>query len=144
MTTAFSALAAGIVTLLEAAPAVSPRITRAATQPLPEQAANMVVVRLIGSTGDAYAQAGAPVNWDTTIAVECYARATADAPDTAVDALLQAVAARILADETLGGAAAGLANERRIEWDFESHGQNVACATFTFTARHTTGGNAIT
>ena len=64
----------------------------------------MVVRPLSSQVAEASLAPGYPVSWTSAIAVECYARSgTATAPDVAVDALLEAVYARLMADPTLGG-----------------------------------------
>jgi hypothetical protein len=72
--------------------------------------------------------------------VECYQRSTvATAPDQAVDALLEAVYARLMADPTLGGVVLSL-QPQSINWDFDADGEQTTCATLTFNARHRSPG----
>ena len=77
--------------------------------------------------------------WDVRFGVECYARA-ASSPDVAVDALLTAVHARLLADPTLGGAVRDIQPEK-LEFDFDADGDQTVAAVFVFTARMTCGTN---
>lgn len=95
-----------------------------------------VVVRPQGAQFEQLAILGAPFNLDTQIVVECYARANAGTSgDAAVDALMQAVYARLMADTTLGGLVGELRPDR-LDFDLDVDGENTACATFTFTALH--------
>lgn len=144
MTTAFSGIAAALVTLMGNAPAVANKIERARVLPMAAQDDSLVVVRLGGSEGDGYAMQGAPVNWDTTLTLECHARSTTLTPDAAVDALLQAVYARLKTDETLGGLIQGWKPQSSIEWDFESKGERVGYAAITLTAMHRTSAGVLT
>jgi hypothetical protein len=95
-----------------------------------------VVVRPVGSQIERFAINGAPMNLQTTIAVECYARAgTATAPDAAVDALLAAVYARLQQDTTLGGLVMDLFISR-VSYDFDVDEQGSACATVSLEVAH--------
>lgn len=144
MTTAFSAITAALATLMGDAPAVANKIARARTLPMAAENDTMVVVRIGGTEGDGYAMEGAPVNWDTTFTLECYARSATLTPDVAVDALLQDVFARLKTDETLGGLVQGWKPQSSIEWDFDTKGDRVGYAAITLTAMHRTSAGVIT
>ena len=139
-----NSLVTAVVDALKAAPAVSPRVERVRLRALPASAGTAVVVRPIASDVlDAELPTGHPYAWTTQLAVECYARAPqGTAPDAAVDALLESVYARLMADATLGGAATVL-QPQAITYDYDVDGENVVCATLQINARQTTAGASL-
>lgn len=143
MTTAVAAVVSAMVSTLQAAPAVSPQVHRARLRPMAADWASAVVVRPLSVAFEPFAIQHAPFNLDTQIAVECYARASAGTTgDAAVDALMQAVYARLMSDTTLGGLV-GYLRPDRLDFDLDADGDNTACATFTFTVLHSAGNNAL-
>ena len=105
--------------------------------------ATAVVVRPLSVAFEPFAIQHAPFNLDTQIAVECYARASSGTSgDAAVDALMQAVYARLMSDTTLGGLVGDLRPDR-LDFDLDADGDNTACATFTFTVLHSAGNNTL-
>ena len=137
-------LVTAVVDALKAAPAVSPRVERVRLRALPASAGTAVVVRPIASDVlDAELTTGHPYAWTTQLAVECYARAPqGTAPDAAVDALLESVYARLMADATLGGAATVL-QPQGISYDYDVDGESVVCATLQINARQMTVGSSL-
>ncbi|MDB5967333.1 MAG: hypothetical protein JWQ72_3833 [Polaromonas sp.] len=135
--TAFANILAGIVTKLAAAPAVSATIDRARLRPIPEATADAVVVRIESSTPDRFAILGGPTDWDTVIAIECYARSTGLTADQAIDALLGKVYARLAADTSLGGLVGDL-TPTDLNYDFAAGADHMACATLTLKVLHRT------
>lgn len=137
MSTVFAQAVGAIVTALGTVPAVSTNIFRARTKPIAKEAADAVVVRVLGSDIERFAINGGPMNLDTQIAVECYARASgaSQSPDAAVDALLAKVYARLAANATLGGLVMDL-KPTRLDYDFDADGEATACATLTYTVLH--------
>lgn len=132
-----------VVDALKAAPAVSTRVERVRLRALPASAGTAVVVRPLGSDVDAELLTGHPYVWTTTLAVECYARAPqGTAPDVAVDALLEAVYARLLQSPTLGGVV-GVLQPQAITYDYDVDGENVVCATLQINARQMTVGASL-
>lgn len=133
-----------VVGALKAAPAVSTRVERVRLRAVPASVGTAVVVRPLGSdVQDAELLTGHPYVWTTSLAVECYARAQQGiAPDVAVDALLDAVYARLLQDPTLGGVAAFL-QAQSITYDYDVDGENVVCATLQINARQMTVGASL-
>jgi hypothetical protein len=130
-----SAAVAAFVARLQAAPAVTASVTRTRLRPLSKDVSEAVVVRpLDADPGESDFSGGSPVSWSLRLAVDIYFRAPAgSAPDEAVDPLVQAVYARLMADPTLGAAVrwiqpAGLA------YEFDAEAEQVCCATFTFLA----------
>lgn len=103
--TAFNSIEAAVVTALSGAPAVSTRIQRGRSRPLPEENATGVAVRIEGGENE-LADIGGGQLWNTRLVMELQARTTAaQAPMAAVDTLLAAVNTKIAADPTLGGLA---------------------------------------
>lgn len=143
MTTAVAAVVSAMVATLQAAPAVSPQVHRARLRPMAADWATAVVVRPLSVAFDPFAIQHAPFNLDTQIAVECYARASAGTSgDAAVDALMQAVYARLMSDTTIGGLVGDLRPDR-LDFDLDADGDNTACATFTFTVLHSAGNKTL-
>ncbi|MCX8017683.1 MAG: hypothetical protein N2690_07285 [Rhodocyclaceae bacterium] len=137
-------LVTAVVAALQAAPAVSSRVERVRLRALPAGTSTAVVVRPLSSEVLASElSTGQPYVWDTQLVVECYARAQqGTAADVAVDALVSAVYARLLADTTLGGAAVVL-QPQSIAYDFDVDGESVVCASIQFIARQRTVGNSL-
>ena len=136
-------LATAVVDALKAAPAVSPRVERARLRAVPASDGTAVVVRPLGSDVQDAELTGHPYVWTTSLAVECYARAPqGTAPDVAVDALLEAVYARLLQNPTLGGVVVGL-QPQAIAYDYDVDGENVVCATIQINALQMTVGASL-
>lgn len=140
---AFATISAAIAAKLEEATAVSAQIYRARMRPMAEQHTNAVVVRCEGGEAQRFAIAGAPIDWQSTWRVECYARASASTPDAAVDSLMAAAYARLAADPTLGGNVIDM-NIQRVDFDYAEEAQDLACATLTYLVQHRTGAAALT
>ncbi|EJL77356.1 hypothetical protein PMI15_04678 [Polaromonas sp. CF318] len=137
--TAFGTIVAAIVTALQAATAVSAVVDRARLRPVTEDMADAVVVRIQGANNiERFAIRNAPVDWDTGIAIECYARHTSTTSgDAAVDALLAKVYARLAQDPTLGGLVMDLM-PTELEYDFAAAAENLCCVTLTLKVMHRT------
>jgi len=141
MTTFVSATVAAIVAALTSGTPVASQVARVRLRPMAQAQAQAVVVRpLQAEVSEVSLIPGHPVSWTSAIAVECYARSgVTTAADVAVDSLVEAVYARLMADPTLGGVVLGL-NPQAIAWDFDADGDQTACATVTFHARHRSPG----
>ena len=142
MTSMASAAVGAVVAALSAAPAVASQVARVRLRPLAATTAQAVVVRPMQSqvTDQTIMATGLPVSWTTAISVECYARSSvATAPDVAVDALVESVYARLMADTTLGGAVLTLA-PKDITWEFDADGEQTTCVSLVFLARHRSPG----
>lgn len=136
MSTVISQVVGAMVTALGTATPVSANIYRTRMRPIAAEKADAVVVRPVGSQIERMAINGAPMNLQTQVAVECYARAgTATAPDAAVDALLAAVYAKLQADTTLAGLVQDLFISR-VDYAFDVDEQGTACATVTCDITH--------
>jgi hypothetical protein len=139
MTTAFSTIVAAIVAALQATTPVSAVVDRARLRPLTEGMTDAVVVRIQGAANiERFAIRNAPVDWDTNIAIECYARHTSTTSgDAAVDALLSSVYARLAQDPTLGGLVMDLM-PAELEYDLAAAAENLCCVTLTLKVMHRT------
>lgn len=142
MTGAFPELVSAVKAALAADPPVSPAIFVNRRRALPDEAESALVVRLATADPEEGAIQGAPVDWETDLAIECYASGGSD--EELLQALHDLAAAawqRLLADPTLGGLAMGL-ELGRMEWDFESTGEDLGAQIINFTVLHqTAGGN---
>lgn len=137
MTSFASATVGAIVAALSSGTPVASQIARVRLRPLAATQAQAVVVRpLQAEVTEKSLTPGYPVSWTTAIGVECYARSgVATAPDVAVDSLVEAVFARLMADPTLGGVVLSL-QPQHISWDFDADGEQTTCATLVFHARN--------
>jgi len=136
--TIFAQIVGAIVTELQAAPAVSAHVYRARMRPLPAGALAVVCVRIGKADLQRGVGSGVPHLAVTAVAVECYARASAGTDvDTALDALLQSVITRLLANPSLGGLVGDI-NPTGVVYDFDADGEQTACAAITFDVMHVT------
>lgn len=145
MTSFVNTAVTAVVAALQSGTPVASTIARVRLRPLAQATTQAVVVRPVASqVVEAALAPGYPVSWTTTVAVECYARSgSATAPDVAVDALLQAVYDRLMADPSLGGAVLAL-QPQELSYDFDADGEQTTCATLVFNVRHRTAGNTLT
>lgn len=136
MSTVISTAIAAVVATLQASPAVSATVERVRLRPLKSSVSSAIAVRPVrADVLDPRLLGGGAYAWETQIAVECYARAAAGtSPDAAVDALLAAAYARLMADQTLGGAVRSLI-PIGVAYDFDVDDQASACAVIQFVAR---------
>ena len=145
MTTIVSAAVGAIVAALQQVPAVAPNIGRVRLRPWSAEQSSAVAVRpLSAGRGESQIGFAGPDVWAVRIGVECYAKAApGTAPDVAVDALTQAVYARLMADPTLAGVVRGGLDPVSLSYDFDADAEQTACAVFTFTA-HMVGSITLT
>lgn len=125
-----------IMAALSAGPAVAAQIDRVRLRPLAKAVTQAVSVRpLKAEVSDLSLAPGYPVSWNTSVAVECYVKSVAGtAPDVAVDSLVSAVYARLMADITLGGSVIAM-QPIQIDYDFDVDGEQTTCATLAFNVR---------
>jgi hypothetical protein len=144
MTSMASAAVAAIISALSSGTPVATQIARVRLRPMAQAQSQAVVVRPLQSEVSEMALIpGQPVSWTTAISVECYARTSvATAPDVAVDSLVEAVYARLMADPTLGGVVLSL-RPQSLHWDFDADGEQTTCATLEFHARHRSPGSTL-
>jgi hypothetical protein len=135
--TAFAQIVSAVIAALQAEPAICDRIDRARSTLVPEQAEQAVSVQWDGAMPEKATLAGAPIDWETRITVECLARSVRDSGDVAVDDLLAAVFERLAQDPTLGGLIgdlriAGIEAENTVE------GKKTGWVRLTYIADHRT------
>ncbi|MDO8778101.1 MAG: hypothetical protein Q7K57_57165 [Burkholderiaceae bacterium] len=133
--TVFAAIVTAIVASLSAGPAVSANVYRARLRPLAASVSTAVVVRLASANPERFDIGGAPVDFTTQIAVECYARSITTTADLAADALLESVYARLMADPSLGGTVMDI-NLAGVNFDFDADAEQFAAITLTLDVRH--------
>ena len=145
MTTMVSLAVTAMLDALNAGTPVAGQVSRVRLRPIASGQPTAVVVRpLRAEVADSGMSPALPISWSSEIAVECYARAGSDTTaDQAVDALTEAAYARLLADPTLGGVVHVL-RPQGIVFDFDADGEQTACATLVFNARHRTQGATLT
>ena len=140
MSSLLATATAAICQALQAAPAVAPAVYRARSRAISEAVA--VNVRPLGAEVQERILSG-PLRWQCRIGVECYVKTTTQtAPDVAVDALLEAVYARLMDDPSLGGAVKRIEPES-IAYDFEADGDQSACATLVLSVTQFSQINAL-
>jgi len=130
-----------MVAALSSGTPVASQIARVRLRPLAKDQSQAVIVRPLQSdVTETSLIPGYPVSWTSAISVECYARSSvATAPDVAVDSLVEAVFARLMADPTLGGVILAL-QPQSMAWDFDADGDQTTCCTLVFHARHRSPG----
>ena len=137
MSTGFATVQAALLAALQSAPALAGgNISANRLRPLPAGQAGAIALRLDQAAGDT-AVLGM-IDWQTTYALECYARADAAAdPAAAVDALLAAAWARIAAlDYSATGADVTISPA--IDWQYDADATPMVCAVIRITAQHRT------
>ena len=145
MTTVISQVMGATVAALQAAPAVSANVSRVRLRPWGEHTASAVALRPIDAVREEAALFGfgGPEAWRVRVAVECYARATTAAPDVAIDALVEAVYGRLMADPTLAGQITAGIEPLQLAYDFDAENEKLVAATFIFAARIRTAGTQL-
>ena len=144
MASQLATIVGAMVSALGTPTAVSAQIYRARLRPLAAQHANALVVRVLSSTPARAAIQGGPIDWDSQIAVECYARsATTTAPDLALDALWAATYARLMANSLLGGLLQAELQCTQLAYDFDVDADNTACLVSTWQASHRSTNNSL-
>lgn len=135
--TAFSQIVDAIVAKLKAGTPVSASIQRGNTGQIPDSCANAVNVFWEASQPEEGTIAGAPVDWQTRIIVDCYARSVSQTGDVAVDPVTQAVYERIAADTTLGGLVSHV-GAPGIDGEFDAASQRTGWTRLTYIIEHRT------
>lgn len=133
-----------IVLALQTPAPVGAAIYRVRLRPIAQQSDQAVVVRAEQCDVTQVAMlSGSPVTWDSLVSVECYQRATSStSADVAIDALVEAVYARLMTDQTLGGAVLAMV-PKGISFEYDADGDQTACATLVFILRHRTSGASL-
>lgn len=144
MSTAFSKVVSAVIAALAAPPAVcdTKAIYRARATVIPDQTDQAISVQWEQGLPRPGTIAGAPIDWQTRLTVECYARSVQETGDVAVDPLLQKVYERLAADPTLGGMVddlviAGIEAENTVE------NKKTGWVRLTYIAEHRTDNSLI-
>lgn len=136
MTTLINTAVTSVVAALSSNPAVCSQIDRVRLRPVSQSTSLAVAVRPSQAEVIQFQLSSLPVSWVTTVTVDCYARSSAvTAADVAVDALVEAVYARLMADPTLAGAVVSL-QPKGITYDFDADGDQTTCASIVFNVLH--------
>lgn len=137
MSTAFSKVVSAVMAMLLANPPVCKSIYRARALAIPDQDEEAVSVQWDQGLPRAGTIAGAPIDWQTRISVDCYARSMRESGDVAVDPLLEKVYERLAADPTLGGMVDDLVIAG-IEAENTAEGKKTGWVRLTYLAEHRT------
>ena len=137
MSSAFSSITAAFVAALSANPAVASTVFRARERQIDGNTQTAVNVQFEGAEPSAGVILGAPVDWRSRIAVDCYARSTALSGDQAIDPVLVAVYARLAQDTTLTGLVADIGLPM-IDADYDAQGQKTGWVRMTYIVIHRT------
>lgn len=140
MTTLINTAVTAIVSALTSGTPVCSQIDRVRLRPVAQGVPLAVAVRPVQSEVLQFQLSSLPVSWSSTISVECYAKSgAATAPDVAVDALVESVYSRLMADPTLGGAVVSL-QPKGVSFDFDADGEHTTCASLVFQVLHRSAG----
>jgi len=135
MSTVFVDLVTWAMATLQASPPVAPQIYRNRLRVVPTEVEQSLVVRMDKSSPALTAIAGAPIDWTSNFAVDCYLRADSDEEaDEQVAPLMNSVFGRLLQPDPALDALDIYIEPGPIEWDFVATGENLVCATLLFTA----------
>lgn len=137
MVTSFSAITAAVVALLQAQPAVSENVYRARERVIGKQQLTAVSVQWDGAIPAVGAIMGSPIDWQSKLIVECYARSTVTGGDEAVDPLLEAVYQRIAADTTLNNLVFDI-GPPVLEAEYGADGEKTGWIRMTYLVAHRT------
>lgn len=137
MSTSFSKVVSAVMAVLSASPPVCKSIYRARAMAIPDQDDEAISVQWDQGLPRAGTIAGAPIDWQTRISVDCYARSTRESGDVAVDPLLEKVYERLAADPTLGGMVDDLVIAG-IEAENTAEGKKTGWVRLTYLAEHRT------
>ncbi len=140
--TAFSQIVEAMKARLSDGTPVSAHVMRGNNRVIPEDWADAVNVYWEASQPTEGAIAGAPVDWQSRIVIDCYARSTALSGDVAVDPVTEAVYVRLAQDTTLGGLV-GHIGAPSIEGDFDAAASRTGWTRLTYIVEHRTQNGAL-
>lgn len=124
---------AALTTALQATPAIAGgRVYRAMLAKIAE-ADTTAIVLVPGNAALQSTIVMGRVAWQLSVSVECYARG--DAPDTAADALIEAVNTRLTADRTLGGLTDDI-TPHSVNWNYEMRDTDLAVVAIGFNVEY--------
>ena len=141
MSTFVNKAVTAMVDALKRAPAVADHIDRVRLRPVAQGVSQAIAVRVgVSEVAEAALYPGLPVLWVTAITVECYAKVgAATSADLVVDPLIEAAYARLMEDQTLGGAVIVL-QPKGASFDFDADGEQTVCVSLVFHARQRAAG----
>ena len=140
--TAFATIVGAIKTTLEAAPVIADNVTRARTRVIGDDEETCINIYFEGATPNRGVMAGAPIDWETRIVIDLYARSTTTSADLAIDTLLGRVIDRLMADTTLGGVVDDI-GAPLIDAEYDSNGQQTGWVRLIYPVQHRTTNNTI-
>lgn len=146
MSTAFSKVVSAVIAALAANPPVCPSraIHRARTIVMSDQDDEAISVQWENSLPQAGTITGAPIDWQTRVTVECFARSASMGAtgDVVVDPLLERVYERLAANPTLGGMVDDLVIAG-VEAENTAEGKKTGWVRLTYLAQHRTENSLI-
>lgn len=137
MSSSFSKVTSAVMAVLRASPPVCKAVYRARSGVIPESDDEAISVQWEQGLPRPGAIAGAPIDWQTRITVDCFARSTSVTGDVAVDPLLEKVYERLAANPTLGGMVDDLVIAG-IEAESTEGGKKTGWVRLTYIAEHRT------
>lgn len=141
---AFIEIVDRFINALNAVPAVSSMIVRARSRAIPETCTNAINVYFDSASPEPGSIAGAPIDWTTKIAVECYAKTMTPggAGDLAVDQLLKKTYERLAANATLSGKVAYI-GDPEVEAEYDSTGSKTGWVRLMYSVTHQTANSLL-
>lgn len=124
-------------------PVAGGNIQRGRRRPVPEGVEQYVVVRKATSRPDVPAVSDSPVDWLTTVIVECYGRSNELAADEASDEVLAAAYARIYTTDALRDSQTMDMQPPRLLWDEDDQDQHAGCSVMEIDFLHRTSANTL-
>lgn len=144
--TAFLQIVAAVAALLSALPALAGvPVYRNRVHPIARDESRAISVRLASSQRLTDAPLAAQ-DWQTTLEVECAARAASGAADpaAAVDGLLGAAWSALAAPSAVALGVIDIDSDPEIAWDFEAADTPIASAILRLVVRHRTQADTLT
>jgi hypothetical protein len=142
---AFVSITAALRDLLTQPTPVADVVMRGRLRPIAANQDTAVVVRWDRSSGDQSVMANGPTDWATSIAVDCYARATADVdPEDVAGPVLQAVYQRLAVADLAALGVTQLVAGIEVQAGFSEMDPNLACVTLFVSVQHMTDFNSLT
>lgn len=141
MSSIFVDLQDAIVARLVQTPAVATKVAKNLLAPVVREQQQVVNVRLVGSSGERSAITDGFIDWTTLMAIDCQARAAADAdPVAAVDPILLATFARLagVGGDDVGLGVEDLLPDPALTWEVDEGQTPVATVTFSLRITHRT------
>lgn len=140
--TAFATLTAAVKALMLQAPALADgNVWRGRLRPIPAEHQHAIVIRIASAPGAVSGIKLGPIDWNTVIEVDLYARCTpAQDPEDAVDTLLGDAFARLAANPALAAGVMDTLAEPQLDWQFAEADNTLVCVTLQLRVIHRTEG----